>query len=69
MAFWQLDAYICEICYLYTKCFRDIITLFVSYIPFIFPEGVIAGGTAGVVVETVLYPIDTIKTRLQAGQS
>lgn len=40
-----------------------------SYISFIFPEGVIAGGTAGVVVETVLYPIDTIKTRLQAGQS
>ncbi|XP_059432336.1 S-adenosylmethionine carrier 1, chloroplastic/mitochondrial isoform X2 [Corylus avellana] len=31
-----------------------------------FFEGVIAGGTAGVVVETVLYPIDTIKTRLQA---
>ncbi|KAM1142856.1 hypothetical protein ACFX1X_032175 [Malus domestica] len=31
-------------------------------------EGVIAGGTAGVVVETALYPIDTIKTRLQAGQ-
>lgn len=29
-------------------------------------EGVIAGGTAGVVVETALYPIDTIKTRLQA---
>ncbi|XP_072980746.1 S-adenosylmethionine carrier 1, chloroplastic/mitochondrial-like [Typha angustifolia] len=29
-------------------------------------DGVIAGGTAGVVVETVLYPIDTIKTRLQA---
>ncbi|XP_065867788.1 uncharacterized protein [Euphorbia lathyris] len=29
-------------------------------------KGVIAGGTAGVVVETVLYPIDTIKTRLQA---
>ncbi|XP_075084414.1 S-adenosylmethionine carrier 1, chloroplastic/mitochondrial [Nicotiana tabacum] len=28
-------------------------------------EGVIAGGTAGVVVETTLYPIDTIKTRLQ----
>jgi solute carrier family 25 S-adenosylmethionine transporter 26 len=28
-------------------------------------EGVIAGGTAGVVVETALYPIDTIKTRLQ----
>ncbi|RDY05623.1 Glucan endo-1,3-beta-glucosidase 8, partial [Mucuna pruriens] len=32
-------------------------------------EGVIAGGTAGVVVETALYPIDTIKTRLQAGCS
>jgi solute carrier family 25 S-adenosylmethionine transporter 26 len=25
----------------------------------------IAGGTAGVVVETALYPIDTIETRLQ----
>lgn len=32
-----------------------------------FAEGVIAGGTAGVVVETALYPIDTIKTRLQVG--
>ncbi|CAJ1937957.1 unnamed protein product [Sphenostylis stenocarpa] len=31
-----------------------------------FAEGVIAGATAGVVVETALYPIDTIKTRLQA---
>lgn len=31
-------------------------------------DGVIAGGTAGVVVETVLYPIDTIKTRLQAAR-
>lgn len=31
-------------------------------------EGFIAGGTAGVFVETALYPIDTIKTRLQAGQ-
>lgn len=31
-------------------------------------EGFIAGGTAGVVVETALYPIDTIKTRLQAVQ-
>ncbi|GAB4848311.1 S-adenosylmethionine carrier 1, chloroplastic/mitochondrial [Ancistrocladus abbreviatus] len=29
-------------------------------------DGIIAGGTAGLVVETVLYPIDTIKTRLQA---
>ncbi|KAK1259383.1 hypothetical protein QJS04_geneDACA005469 [Acorus gramineus] len=29
-------------------------------------EGSIAGGAAGVVVETALYPIDTIKTRLQA---
>lgn len=32
-------------------------------------EGFIAGGTAGVVVETALYPIDTIKTRLQARQT
>lgn len=31
-------------------------------------EGFIAGATAGVVVETALYPIDTIKTRLQAAQ-
>lgn len=29
-------------------------------------DGVIAGGAAGVVVEAALYPIDTIKTRLQA---
>eukprot|EP00271_Cylindrocystis_brebissonii_P008947 TRINITY_DN23505_c0_g1_i1.p1 TRINITY_DN23505_c0_g1~~TRINITY_DN23505_c0_g1_i1.p1 ORF type:complete len:402 (-),score=65.13 TRINITY_DN23505_c0_g1_i1:656-1861(-) len=29
-------------------------------------EGLIAGATAGVTVETALYPIDTIKTRLQA---
>ncbi|GBG74675.1 hypothetical protein CBR_g19083 [Chara braunii] len=31
--------------------------------------GAIAGGTAGVSVETLLYPIDTIKTRLQAARS
>ncbi|GLJ18106.1 hypothetical protein SUGI_0319770 [Cryptomeria japonica] len=31
-------------------------------------EGAIAGATAGVVVESVLYPIDTIKTRLQAAR-
>lgn len=31
----------------------------------IMSDGVIAGGMAGVVVETALYPIDTIKTRLQ----
>ncbi|GMI67633.1 SAM TRANSPORTER1, S-adenosylmethionine carrier 1 [Hibiscus trionum] len=31
-------------------------------------EGIIAGGAAGVVVETALYPIDTIKTRLQAAR-
>ncbi|GJN25072.1 hypothetical protein PR202_gb12856 [Eleusine coracana subsp. coracana] len=31
-------------------------------------EGAIAGGTSGVAVETALYPIDTIKTRLQAAQ-
>ncbi|KAK4789867.1 hypothetical protein SAY86_017171 [Trapa natans] len=29
-------------------------------------EGFIAGGAAGAVVEAALYPIDTIKTRLQA---
>ncbi|XP_052190311.1 S-adenosylmethionine carrier 1, chloroplastic/mitochondrial-like [Diospyros lotus] len=29
-------------------------------------EGAVAGGVAGVVVEAALYPIDTIKTRLQA---
>ncbi|XP_030463344.2 S-adenosylmethionine carrier 1, chloroplastic/mitochondrial isoform X2 [Syzygium oleosum] len=33
-----------------------------------FFDGVMAGGTAGVVVETALYPIDTIKTRLQAAR-
>lgn len=32
-----------------------------------FAEGAVAGAAAGVVVETALYPIDTIKTRLQAG--
>lgn len=32
-------------------------------------EGAIAGATAGVVVETALYPIDTIKTRLQVDGS
>ncbi|KAK9271683.1 hypothetical protein L1049_002046 [Liquidambar formosana] len=31
-------------------------------------DGFIAGGTAGVVVETALYPIDTIKTRLQSAR-
>lgn len=30
-------------------------------------ESAVAGAAAGSVVETVLYPIDTIKTRLQAG--
>ncbi|XP_038886539.1 S-adenosylmethionine carrier 1, chloroplastic/mitochondrial-like [Benincasa hispida] len=29
-------------------------------------EGALAGGAAGLVVEAALYPIDTIKTRLQA---
>ncbi|MCD9643083.1 S-adenosylmethionine carrier 1, chloroplastic/mitochondrial [Datura stramonium] len=29
-------------------------------------EGAVAGAAAGVVVEAALYPIDTIKTRLQA---
>lgn len=30
-------------------------------------EGAVSGAAAGVVVEAALYPIDTIKTRLQAG--
>ncbi|EXC35977.1 S-adenosylmethionine mitochondrial carrier protein [Morus notabilis] len=34
-----------------------------------FSEGSVAGGVAGVIVEAVLYPIDTIKTRLQACQA
>lgn len=43
-----------------------------TVLPFVYTlvhiaEGFIAGGTAGVVVETALYPIDTIKTRLQVG--
>ncbi|KAG9150066.1 hypothetical protein Leryth_021555 [Lithospermum erythrorhizon] len=32
----------------------------------VFYEGAVAGAAAGVVVEAALYPIDTIKTRLQA---
>jgi solute carrier family 25 S-adenosylmethionine transporter 26 len=32
-------------------------------------EGAVAGATTGVVVETVLNPIDTIKTRLQAARA
>eukprot|EP00249_Psilotum_nudum_P004169 c17713_g1_i1 orf=478-1431(-) len=35
----------------------------------VFFEGAAAGAMAGVVVETVLYPIDTIKTRLQAARA
>lgn len=31
-----------------------------------FADGAVAGAVAGSVVEAVLYPIDTIKTRLQA---
>ncbi|KAK3126829.1 hypothetical protein QOZ80_7AG0563500 [Eleusine coracana subsp. coracana] len=31
-------------------------------------KGAITGGVSGIVVETALYPIDTIKTRLQAAQ-
>lgn len=38
-----------------------------SFIVNVFAEGAITGAAAGVVVEAVLYPIDTIKTRLQAG--
>ena len=29
-------------------------------------EGLVAGGIAGVVAEAALYPVDTIKTRMQA---
>jgi solute carrier family 25 S-adenosylmethionine transporter 26 len=32
------------------------------------PDGAIAGAAAGVVVETALYPIDTVKTRLQVSK-
>ncbi|PPR94783.1 hypothetical protein GOBAR_AA25875 [Gossypium barbadense] len=32
------------------------------------PESIIAGAMAGVVVEAALYPIDTVKTRLQAAR-
>lgn len=45
-----------------TCCMNDFLTALANFV-----EGVIAGGTAGVVVETALYPIDTIKTRLQVG--
>lgn len=31
----------------------------------LFAESLITGGLAGVVVEAALYPIDTIKTRVQ----
>lgn len=31
----------------------------------LFVESLIAGGLAGLVVEAALYPIDTIKTRVQ----
>ncbi|ONH90226.1 hypothetical protein PRUPE_8G041700 [Prunus persica] len=34
-----------------------------------FYDGVIAGGAAGVFVEAALYPIDTIKTRLQVAHA
>ncbi|RWW68447.1 hypothetical protein BHE74_00024033, partial [Ensete ventricosum] len=43
----------------YFSCMFKIIIFFSS------SDGAMAGATAGVVVETVLYPIDTIKTRLQ----
>ncbi|PRQ24595.1 putative mitochondrial carrier protein [Rosa chinensis] len=35
----------------------------------VFCDSVIAGGAAGVVVEAALYPIDTIKTRLQVAHA
>ncbi|KAA3453718.1 S-adenosylmethionine carrier 1, chloroplastic/mitochondrial-like [Gossypium australe] len=36
--------------------------------PFDFFQSIIAGAMAGVVVEAALYPIDTVKTRLQAAR-
>ena len=45
-------------------CYGSLTPLLIS----VLVDGIISGGTAGVVVETALYPIDTIKTRLQAGQ-
>lgn len=66
-------------CVFYSVCFFNCALSYLLFFPFFFhikyvcvffkflAEGVIAGGTAGVVVETALYPIDTIKTRLQAG--
>lgn len=47
----------------YTICFVSHF-LVVTFLLLV-TEGAIAGATAGVVVETALYPIDTIKTRLQ----
>jgi hypothetical protein len=37
--------------------------IFDAFLPI--PDGAVAGAAAGVVVETALYPIDTVKTRLQ----
>jgi solute carrier family 25 S-adenosylmethionine transporter 26 len=42
--------------------------LFLKFIRCCFAESLITGGLAGVVVEAALYPIDTIKTRIQVAR-
>lgn len=58
-----------SVTYFVKVCLYDIIRRRkVSIFGFVlcFADRVIAGGAAGVFVEAALYPIDTIKTRLQA---
>lgn len=50
-----------------TKSRPCLISYVFNVLLWVFAEGLVAGGIAGVVVEAALYPIDTIKTRLQAG--
>ncbi|RVW94893.1 putative S-adenosylmethionine carrier 2, chloroplastic [Vitis vinifera] len=52
-----------------TKSRPCLISYVSNVLLWVFAEGLVAGGIAGVVVEAALYPIDTIKTRLQAGCS
>lgn len=47
-----------------SSLFVSIISLISNYLSFIFQ----GGGFAGLVVDTVLFPLDTLKTRLQAVQ-
>lgn len=73
MVFWTLDVFVgviwiadcCSVSFVLCRvshCFSVVFLLLGT-------EGAIAGATAGVVVETALYPIDTIKTRLQVNES